>query len=733
MKKMWRSLLSVILVISITAVSSLQALAAGTSSTGQEYVSEIKMAICTSLSYAKQELKGYTVVESDLNENQGNGAQSVYLGYKTTKNRDEAITDLRMMDMNGGYSYNDYDKALEKMAKDITEEINSFFDAIKEFQQNKKDDKYNAKYAYQKMNKFKDDDQNNMLLGDVLSDENVTAEKLQTIFLQGNSSYILALEEFLAVGCADNWIERLEENAKTVYDADAYVLEPYCETIRKQWSSFYNGLSKYNEQLESDDGINLYDATPEDFQAWLESNPSDTNKYYVYNFGFAYHALDSYSYKGGTLLDYFMVPLEDVDYEYLYPIADAMTKGQLQTLPYVQLNKAICYAETNMEAFSTVVSQYRDIIDQSALNAINDKITDEDQKLELPKTDTVSIYAGVDRSLFIEGDGIALTDDAIRKASNSDDASAILQVLNNAKWFLVAEVAVGSIITALAGFYYSAAAAELAAAKTAEIVSAFSQYSGLVVDAVSDASTIVMDVGLGTQGLASNNTMTAVDQLVVFNNAPNTMLASGVVMGVAVGLTLILMGFSIYRGYAKYMNPEYKTVPRAIVDRKTIDVLDSYNNKVGTKDLYFAYYPVKDATPDGEHGNYADMNGWKAQQWNVMYYSKDKRAGQPILANTFVVQFASSQKPKGYTPFCEFGLTAAADINKHAFKEVSGIYLFYKTAEPQTTSVGLGSIVVKGYYALTAFVGLAVGIGATLGIGAVVIKKKRKKNLPVEE
>jgi len=239
MRKLLRSLLCVVLVISMTPTSALLAFAA---SNNVEYVSEIKMAICTSLSYAKQELQGYTVVESDLNKDQGNGAQSVYLGYKTTKNKDEAITDLRFMDMNGGYNYNDYDKALEKMAQDVTNEINGFFDAIKEFQQNKKDGKYNANYAYQKMNKFKDDDQNGMLLGDILTDENVTAEKLQTIFLEGNSNYILSLEEFLAVGCADNWMERLEANLKKVYDADAYVLEPYCEIVRKQWEFFRLGL-----------------------------------------------------------------------------------------------------------------------------------------------------------------------------------------------------------------------------------------------------------------------------------------------------------------------------------------------------------------------------------------------------------------------------------------------------------------------------------------------------------
>jgi len=126
------------------------------------------------------------------------------------------------------------------------------------------------------------------------------------------------------------------------------------------------------------------------------------------------------------------------------------------------------------------------------------------------------------------------------------------------------------------------------------------------------------------------------------------------------------------------------------------------------------------------------MNAWKAQQWNVMYYTTDKRAGQPILADTFKVYVGNHQKPDGYTPFREFGIEgAAADVNKHAFAEVPGIFIYYKTAEAETTPDGLASVFSSGYYALTALIGLVVGAGAMFGVGTVINKKKRK-NIPVE-
>ena len=51
----------------------------------------------------------------------------VYLGYKTTTDKDSAIRDMRAMNMNGNYSYDEYEKVLENKKS----EINAFISSMK--------------------------------------------------------------------------------------------------------------------------------------------------------------------------------------------------------------------------------------------------------------------------------------------------------------------------------------------------------------------------------------------------------------------------------------------------------------------------------------------------------------------------------------------------------------------------------------------------------------------------
>jgi len=709
MKKLFMKLIAVALVVSMVAVTNLQVFAAGNNSTEQLYVSEIKMATCDSLAEAKAELDGYTVVESNINEGMSNGAQQVYLGYKTTKDKNKAITDLRMMDMNGGYSFCDYDKALERQLAAAQEEVKSFFDAVREFQKNYKAGSKNAVYAYNQMNKYKDDDQN-VLIGDLFIDESVSVEKLQTVFMQGNGSIVMAIEELLAIGCADNWLGRLGDNARKVYDSSAAVLDEYCEMIRAQWGTMYDGLVKYEEQLNDENGYDIKTFSVESYNEWSTGNGiTDAKKSIVLSYGPAYIMLEDIKYKSGTLLDYFMVPLDEVDYTYLYPMADAMTKGQLQTMKFIGLQKSLCYARTDISLFSEEIKENEKRIQQIVVDAANEEIEDENQKLQVPAENTVvSVYVGVDRSLFEQDGGLALTNDAIRKSSTSNDASAISQVFASVKTDLIVTAAVGGLAVLLTAVEFI--------------------YKGVTLPTAGVLKEVV-DIGNGAQLVYE---LAAEPGSPLYAAAKSSFVSSGILFGVSLGAMLIVTGLLIYSGYKKYMNPSYKVVPRAIIEEKTVDIYNSYNIKVGTKDYYLPYYAVEDAVADEEHGKYADMNAWKAQQWNVMYYTTDKRAGQPILADTFKVYVGNHQKPDGYAPFRLFGIdSTAADVNQHAFKEVPGVFIYYKTAEAETAS-GTASVFTGGYYAVTAVAGLVVGALAMFGAGVVLNKKRRKNNTPAE-
>ena len=78
----------------------------------ETYIKEIRISTASTADAAKKWLtdNGYIVVDTDLN--QKTGKDYVYIGYKTTTNPDEAITDISLMQMDGGYSFAEYEAML---------------------------------------------------------------------------------------------------------------------------------------------------------------------------------------------------------------------------------------------------------------------------------------------------------------------------------------------------------------------------------------------------------------------------------------------------------------------------------------------------------------------------------------------------------------------------------------------------------------------------------------------
>ena len=131
---LFRRTLAVLLSALLLALTPLHALA-----DTPDYVSEIKIGMGKTAEEAYNALAkdGYTVLTygdgyenstggdnykkyADLNEKAGSdaplvskGDKVVFLGYKTTKDKNDAITDLALMNMRGGYSVNDYDALME--------------------------------------------------------------------------------------------------------------------------------------------------------------------------------------------------------------------------------------------------------------------------------------------------------------------------------------------------------------------------------------------------------------------------------------------------------------------------------------------------------------------------------------------------------------------------------------------------------------------------------------------
>ena len=124
-----------------------QVMAAAQDASPTEYISEVRIGVGKNIFDASRSLEGYTILKNgsnpvDLNENAGGGFGSkgekvVLLGYKTTTDRNDAITDLALMNMKGGYSVPDYEILMEKQMKEqIIPFVNNFQAAIDEYREN---------------------------------------------------------------------------------------------------------------------------------------------------------------------------------------------------------------------------------------------------------------------------------------------------------------------------------------------------------------------------------------------------------------------------------------------------------------------------------------------------------------------------------------------------------------------------------------------------------------------
>ena len=184
-----------------------------------DYISEVKI---FAGDYSAAEAEGYTLLKDgnnpvDLNQEAGGGLGSkgekaVYLGYKTTKERADAITDLALMNMKGGYDVAEYTALMnQQMKSQILPFIEKFQATIDEYRanyaSNNRSNKQRASYIHDMLDKMIDDDTGSGLgtlllnptkqeLGDAAYNALPDAEKKQhadlaTIIAQSNGQATL--------------------------------------------------------------------------------------------------------------------------------------------------------------------------------------------------------------------------------------------------------------------------------------------------------------------------------------------------------------------------------------------------------------------------------------------------------------------------------------------------------------------------------------------------------------
>ena len=222
-----------------------------TSTDRRLYISDVKVGMGETEAEARAELdaEGYMIMTNDdgtpADINQGAGADTnlkdgptsriVYLGYKVTTDPDQAVTDLAVMNMDGGYSVEDYETMMQnRLDSEIKPFIDRFITTMNEYRENLKKpaDTMNYKRAdlsRRMLNKLLDDDTDGQPVGDLFIEKtkyeigdaayNKLSESekkkhadIVTMLMQGNGKAVLLAETYLtrAADTAENtWLDRL--------------------------------------------------------------------------------------------------------------------------------------------------------------------------------------------------------------------------------------------------------------------------------------------------------------------------------------------------------------------------------------------------------------------------------------------------------------------------------------------------------------------------------------------
>mgnify|MGYP006969184004 FL=1 len=155
MKKAWLKIVSLVLVISMLFTALPTTTFAKGSEYGEIYIRSVQLARAETKEEAKSLLEDEGYIFLDANLNEGTGEDGIWMGYTTTTNPEEAVYDLKLMNMNGGFTLTSMEEALAaqeavfaEMANDLNYLIDAFIEAYE-------DESVPALKAYKALNFFR--------------------------------------------------------------------------------------------------------------------------------------------------------------------------------------------------------------------------------------------------------------------------------------------------------------------------------------------------------------------------------------------------------------------------------------------------------------------------------------------------------------------------------------------------------------------------------------------------
>ena len=653
------------------------------------------------------------------------------MGIKRTDKADEAITDMAVMNMKGGYSLPAYESLIKEKKAQIDEIINDLMPAIHEYRANKNSEgseigEKRAQTAYEMLNKYTDGDPEgeyavhdtgkrlgDLLATDTMQEGNESGLDLQQLMLESSGPAMLTVEMLLALGtdtAEDTWLQRasgltgdaLSENLEKYVPEAAgqdvaasaavqYLNGKFADTavlLAEQWEDVHEEIlwfESYNDQnglwkkdKESDDAYTK--RLMAHFKALEGSDSDNGDRDHYYQISVLYNKMYDIPYEGewGETLGDFLNPAGDDAFAYVpenyLPLAAGLSEGQRACLEFVSFEAMLSLGIGTPEEVGKLLPDVKKLLGDAV---------------------EMDIYAGVNRAIFRSG--VALTNEALME-QNAGRGQAFDQLWSNSgiiAWAVNAGAILGAVTLVTGGIM---TAKGYTAAYTTEEIAGFKQSYDT---ARTTYYNHIHQVENGDAVIKGSIVDNYTDKMLEYENAQKAQKVTGMgtagrwMMGIGGALMIgaaIVKGVQMYQYYQRTFTP----IPTMIVDESDIvtyltddngkPLLDEKGDQKKNIDFkdYEYYQAVSCNRPevgeigdwqDGvkeyqDHGcyNVADLNADMGQEWLALYATKSENKGYPILADSLTLQYGSGEMPAGCSQALHlFTYTNAQDLGDTAW------------------------------------------------------------------
>ena len=647
-----------------------------------DYVSELRLFKTNGSDMSsvvkKAEADGWTMVSdngSPVDLNEWTERDKILMGYKTSKNKADAITDIRMLEMNHGYEFFDYQKIVESQYDKLDGLVADLAEASSEFAANVKKGNRQALKAKECLNTLyfsrsynkalaescgvpdtglgnDNKGSDRVYLGDYLSSGNVNQDTLKTLIVRMNGGSLTALYTYLSLGVSNgesDWVGRIPASIESVKKtleasggatvADSSYYE-YAVELSKQLKAFSEGYRAAESHkkdgeiaLPAVSGVSVdAEVTTENCQDIIDAGNEDENAPDL-AYEVAYGMLNRFTIGEMKAGDYFLrlgekSYAERADYRALYPFVDALTDGQyavMKIVGFVQMALNLDSSDEFYEELDKNMAKAKELI-RSIGNSDG----------------TVDVFAGVNNEFYEHP--VALTSEATRQ--------------NKA----------GTLYTELTreGEFY-------------DNMNLAMMYIGLACSTCAlITGCITIGIMIAGTGLSVWATCVAAVGAGIFASIGGVIGCIAVIGGWVTLAALVIAGivYLVHWIVGQFKDPDKEDY--AYMPTELYDVQQIYKNNA-YRSSFIKYVPVTNGS-----GKPQDLNADDGKRWNLLYYSKSADLGTPIVVTkdkTFVRTVEDINTPAGYTSVKGFGERSAANLNSYTRKKGGSkpIYLHYTT------------------------------------------------------